>query len=60
MPRLRRNLYVILQLIGILLFFKIRGLLGILVMVACIIIGAVGYRSESKKIKNYRKVTHEE
>ena len=49
--RLARNLYVILQIVGILLFFKVRGLLGIFIMLACIIIGAAGYRAETKKLK---------
>ena len=37
-------------------FFKIKGLLGIFVMLACIILGAAGYRAESKKLKSAKEI----
>ena len=46
-----RTLYVLIQLGGLVLFWKVGGFTGIFLCALCVVAGGLGYRHEQKKIK---------
>lgn len=48
---LMRSAYLIIQILGVLLFLNVQGALGLALMIACVVIGGIGYRREYNKLK---------